>query len=96
MNLEYPDTWRYDHDLTKEERAIETKYNDEMMLYTPRPTGVERWHDIYWLLKEWRASSASITAATTMEKKQELFGQRYLLNYYLDAYIQKVMRPKKI
>ena len=94
--MNYPDTWRYDHDLTKEELNIEAKYNEEMLLYMPRDTISGRWHDIYWLLNEWRNSSTRISAAKTVAEKHDLLGRRCLLSYYLDLYLNKVLNRKQI
>jgi len=94
MNHGYPDTWRYDHELTREERRLENKYNEEMLLYMPYDITPGKWHDIYWLLTEWRTSSATIQAASTPSEKQELLKKQYLLSYHLDSYLSKVMRLK--
>jgi hypothetical protein len=50
-----------------------------MLLYMPYDITPGKWHDIYWLLTEWRTSSATIQAASTPSEKQELLKKRYLL-----------------
>ena len=84
--------WRYDHELTEEELKIEERFNREMSSASFRDNPDAKYHDVYWLLTEWRNNAALLLEASKRRDTSNydiLLSHRSMLNYYLNVYLWK-------